>query len=139
MKDPSLAIQAAEYLALRAALPATVGVYDDVPADAAGRITAAFPYVKFAQYQVKSDADQCHDPSTVFSTVEVFSRAVGKIEARQLMAIVCLVLDAKLDLSAGGFKCIGNGVENGPLDVGDTDPKTKRLATTFRYRVGPTA
>ena len=95
MKDPSLPVQAAVYAALTgsAAMAAAFGgaprVFDRVPQDETGRITAAFPYVAIGEDQVTSEADACHDASSIFVTVHVWSREVGKVEAKTIMAAVC--------------------------------------------------
>lgn len=136
MKDPSLPVQAAIFAALTTALGAGVGVYDHVPRDPAGKVTAAFPYVHIGEDQAVSDADQCHDPSTLFATIHVWSRAVGKVEAKTLMAACLLALDVKLTVA--GFEVIGHLVEDvRHLDGGDG--VSSHSVATLRYRLGPTA
>jgi hypothetical protein len=135
MQDPSLALQRAVFAAASAALD-PVKVYDDVPLDAAGKVKAAFPYAHIGEDQVVSDADQCHDAATVFATVHVWSRAVGKVEAKTLIAALCLALDAPL--AVAGFGVIGHTVVD-LRHMTDADGQTKHSIATFRYRLGPVA
>lgn len=137
MKDPSLPLQAAIYAALRAALADEIGVYDRVPLDKAGKVTAAFPYVHIGEDQIVSDKDQCLDPSTAYATVHVWSRAVGKVEAKTIMAAVCLALDVKLDVA--GFGVIASRVDDGPRHLDGGDGLSSHSVATFRYRMGPVA
>ena len=143
MKDPSLPVQAAVYAALpgSAAMAAAIGgaprVFDRVPQDETGRITAAFPYVAIGEDQVTSEADACHDASSIFVTVHVWSREVGKVEAKTIMAAVCQALDVKLTVA--GFGVIGHAVETGPQHLTDVDGLTSHSVVTFRYRLAPAA
>jgi len=143
MIDPSLPVQEAVFDALTGstALAAAFGgpprVFDRVPVDAAGRVTARFPYVAIGEDQVTSEADACHDASSIFVTVHVWSRAVGKVEAKAIMAAVCLALDVKLTVS--GFGVIGHDVETGPQHLTDADGLTSHSVVTFRYRLAPAA
>lgn len=145
MKDPSLAMQAAVYAALNgssalaAAMPgrARPFVYDRIPRGPDGAVTATYPFVHVGDDHVVSDADQCHDASTVYCTVHVFSRAVGKVEAKTIMGTVCLALDALLPMS--GFKAITHNVDDGPRHLTDPDAQTSHSVATFAYKVGPTA
>jgi len=143
MKDPSLAVQAAVFAALTASAPLATAfgteprIYDRVPVDAAGRVIAAFPYVAIGEDQVTSEADACHDASSIFVTVHVWSRKVGKVEAKTIMAAVCLALDVKLTVA--GFGVIGVSVESGPQHLTDVDGLTSHSVVTFRYRLAPAA
>jgi hypothetical protein len=137
VKDPSLPVQKAIYAALVAALDPGVGVHDRVPVDAQNRVTAAFPFVAIGEDDVVSDADQCHDASTIHCTIHVWSRAVGRVEAKTIMARVVDVLDAILPVD--GFRMIAHQVEMGPRDVGSLDGLTSHRIATLRYRLGPTA
>jgi len=143
MKDPSLPVQAAVFAALTASAPLATAfgaeprIYDRVPVDAAGRVTAAFPYLAIGEDQVTSEADACHDASSIFVTVHVWSRKVGKVEAKTIMAAVCLALDVKLTVA--GFGVIGHEVETGPQHLTDPDGLTSHSVATFRYRLAPVA
>lgn len=135
MQDPSVPLQKAIYDALSAEFGAEAGVYDQVPADSAGRVTAKFPYLTIGEDLVVSDADQCHDPSTCYQTVHVWSRAVGRVEAKRLMARAVSVLDAMLVVE--GFQVIAHAVDQGPQDVAGPDPLTTHRVATMAYKLGP--
>lgn len=137
MNDPSLPLQKAVFDALDEALDGSAGVYDRVPTNGAGKPTASFPYVTIGEDQIVSDADQCHDACTAFATVHVWSRAVGKVEAKGLMATVCSTLDALLEID--GFEVIAHGVDDGPRHMADLDGLTSHSVVTFRYRMAPAA
>lgn len=144
MKDPSVPVQAAVYAALTTspALIAIFGgtprVFDRVPLDVAGKVDkAAFPYVALGEDQVTSEADACHDASSIFVTLHVWSRAVGKVEAKTIMAAVCEAMDVKLPVA--GFGVIGHAVETGPQHLTDVDGLTSHSVVTFRYRLAPAA
>lgn len=138
MKDPSLPLQKAVFDALTQAFAGQgVGVYDRVPLDAAGRMIGPFPFVQIGEDHILSEADQCHDAASAFATVHVWSRAVGKVEAKRTMATVCLALDAIL--AVDGFQAITHQVVDGPRHMTDLDGLTSHSVVTFRYRLGPTA
>jgi hypothetical protein len=65
------------------------------------------------------------------------SRAVGKVEAKTIMAQVCLLLDVLL--AVDGFQIITHQVAEGPRHMTDQDGLTSHSVVTFRYRLGPTA
>lgn len=134
MRDPSLPLQKAVFETATAAV-GPVPVLDHVPLDDAGRIKGPFPFVRIGEDQIVSDRDQCHDPSTCYSTVHVWSRAVGKVEAKTIMAQLCLALDAKLTVD--GFQVIGAAVSDGPHHLDGGDGQTSHSVATFRYRMGP--
>lgn len=136
MKDPSLPLQKAVHDALVAGLGSTE-VYDEVPLDAVGKIKAAFPFVHIGEDQIVSNADQCHDACEAFATVQVYSRAVGMVEVKTIMAQVCLLLDVKLTLV--GFEVITHSVDFGPQYLKQPDGLTKKGVATFAYKMGPTA
>lgn len=137
MIDPSLPVQRAVFAVLSAALGATARVYDDVPLDPAGKVSARFPYVHIGEDHVISDADQCHDASSVFVTAHVWSRALGKGEVKTIMAAVCLALDAPL--AVVGFGVISALVSDGPRHMTDPDGQTKHSVVTVHYRMAPSA
>ena len=136
MIDPSLPLQKAQYDALMAAAGVPPRVYDDIPKGPGGKITAEFPFVQLGEVQVVSDADQCHDPCTAWTTTHVWSRAVGKVEAKTIMAACLLALDAAL--SVQGFLTIGHFVED-VRHLTDPDGVTSHSVATTRYRLSPAA
>jgi hypothetical protein len=135
--DPSLPLQKAVHDALTAAAGDDFGVYDRVPVDPAGKISARFPFVHIGEDHVLSEADQCHDAASAFATVHVLSRAVGKVEAKAIMARVLLALDVILVVE--GFQVITHQVADGPRHMTDPDGLTSHSVATVRYRMAPTA
>lgn len=96
MSDPSLALQGAINVRLRAEISAIGGrVFDEVPAD------VAFPYVELGEFHTVDDGAQCLDAVEVFATLHVWSRAAGQVEAKQIGgAVRGAVHEADLDLGA---------------------------------------
>jgi hypothetical protein len=135
MKDPSLPLQKAVHdtLAADTAVAALVAarIYDRVPP------APTFPYVHIGDDHIVSDADQCHDACTAYATVHVFSQAVGKTEAKAIMATVCHALDVLLAVS--GFGVITHAVDDGPRHMTDPDGLTSHSVVTFVYRLAPTS
>lgn len=106
MSTTALPLQGAIYSALAgdSALSALIGdrVYDRVPADTTGKITAEFPYITIPTMQALDDGADCIDGEEVFTDIHVWSRAVGMVEAKRIAAAVKRVLDGTdLDLGNG--------------------------------------
>jgi hypothetical protein len=133
MNDPSLAVQKGVYAAASAALDPDAKVYDRVPL-ANGKVSADFPYAHIGEDQVVPETDQCHDAFSVFVTVHVWSRAVGKVEAKRLMARLVAALAVNLPLD--GFQVIANRVTD-IRHMTDADGLTSHSVATIRYRLGP--
>lgn len=91
MSDPSLEVQAAIVAALKTngALPAVVGarVYDSVPT------SPTFPYVTLGDCQVLPDKAECIDGAELFLQIDVWSRAVGFPESKQIAKAIVVKLD----------------------------------------------
>ena len=104
MSDPSLALQSAIVAALKDSneLTGLVGerVYDRVPE------AARFPYINYGEDQViEADADggDCLMPGfEVFITIHVWSRAVGRAEAKRIGGAARTALHGAA-LSVSGF------------------------------------
>lgn len=96
MSDPSLALQVAFNLRLRAEVAAVSGrVFDEVPQK------VAFPYVELGEFQTVDDGAQCHDGVEVFATLHVWSRAKGQVEAKTIAgAVRGAIHEAELYLGA---------------------------------------
>lgn len=96
--DPSLDMQEAFFTALStdSELTALMGgaarVYDRIPEG------AVFPYIQIADDQTVDNSNSCGSGSIVYSRVHVWSRAVGRVEAKQIGARIRAVLNAKLIL-----------------------------------------
>lgn len=134
MLDPSLALQKGVFDALSAGLAGVAAVYDRVPLDAAGRVVAPFPYVHIGEDHILPVTDQCHDAFDAFAMVHVWSRAVGKVEAKSITGQVVAALAAALDLS--GFGVITWDCTD-IRHMTDLDGLTSHSVVTFRYRLAP--
>lgn len=78
----SAALQKAIHDVLKAssAIPAVEGrIFDDVPKD------AAFPYVSFGPSDVVEDGSDCIASGEHTLQIDVWSRTVGKVEARRIV------------------------------------------------------
>lgn len=91
MSDPSLEVQAAIVAALKTngALPAVVSarVYDSVPT------APVFPYISLGDCQVLPDKAECIDGAELFLQIDVWSRAVGFPESKQIAKAIVVKLD----------------------------------------------
>lgn len=130
MSDPSLELQHAIMVALKApgALPAAVGdrVYDQVPSAA----SATFPYVTFGAGQVLPDKAGCIDGVEAFLQIDVWSRKVGFVEAKTITKAVIVKLDDQ-PLTVAGFDVIVFELQS--IDyLRDPDGLTRHAAITFR-------
>jgi hypothetical protein len=133
MNDPSLAVQKGVYTALSAALGSVAKVYDRVPLQA-GKVAAEFPYVHIGEDQIVPDTDQCHDAFSAFVTIHVWSRAVGKVEAKGIMASCITALAVNLPLD--GFQVV-TWLVTDIRHMTDTDGLTSHSVATVHYRLGP--
>lgn len=128
MSAPDTALQRAMYAALIAApdMVALVGgrVFDRVPAD------AGFPRITFGEMQTIDDDGDCVPACEVIATLDVWSRAVGSLEAKDLCWAVRRALDdAPLDLgdhALVSLDCDGSRIFTDP------DGLTTHGVVTFR-------
>jgi Protein of unknown function (DUF3168) len=89
MSDPSLPVQKAMVGAMTAASIAGGRIYDQAPT------AAQFPYVTVGDCQVVPDKADCIDGAEIFPQVDVWSRATGFPETKQIAAQVLAALDDK--------------------------------------------
>lgn len=94
MSEPSAALQKAIYAALvgNSAITGLIGnrVYDRVTSD------AAFPYVRIGVDQIVAEDQDCVEECVeVFTQIDVFSRAQGKIEAKNIAGAIVRALNAE--------------------------------------------
>ena len=141
MIDAQLPLQAAIVAAIKAdpALNALIvgRVYDRVPTNSAtGHVTSLFPYVSLGPMQSVDASDDCHDGVEVFVDVSGWSRDVGSVEAKQIGARLCAVLDAALTVS--GFEVIVHEIQS--VRTGrELDGLTTRALLQLRYVLAPVA
>ena len=126
MADPSLALQGAINVRLRAEVAALEQrVLDEVPAD------VVFPYVELGEFQTLDDGAQCHDGMEVYATLHVWSRGAGQVEAKTIAGAVRGALhDVDLDLGAAWqFLEIAH---QDTRYLKDPDGRTSHAVLTFR-------
>lgn len=127
MRDPSLPLQDALIKALRAegVLP-IVGerVYDQVQSK------PTYPYVSLGDGQVLPDKAECIDGVEVSLQIDVWSRGVGYVEAKQIGAAIIEVLDDQ-PLTVDGFNVTVFELSDAQY-LRDPDGLTRHGAITFR-------
>lgn len=112
-------------------------VFDRIPADSATKkISAVFPYVELGEILALPDEDQCHDGATVLCSLHVWSRAVGKVEARQLAAAVALAVDSPITIA--GHQVVTHEIE-AIRDGAGGDGLTTHRIVEVRYETQPLA
>jgi hypothetical protein len=139
MIDAQLPLQAAIVSAVKAdaGLGALIGdrIYDRVPMNSAGQVTATFPYVSFGPFQSVPSDDECHDGVEVFVQIDAWSRAVGTVECRNIVAGLTRLLDTALTVT--GFEVVvfeAQSVRTGR----EPDGLTSRGIVQLRYELAPT-
>ncbi|UGX98234.1 DUF3168 domain-containing protein [Bradyrhizobium barranii subsp. barranii] len=127
MGDPSLPLQDALIKALRAdgVLP-IVGkrVYDQVQS------APTYPYVSLGDGQVLPDKAECIDGVEVSLQIDVWSRGVGYVEAKQIGAAIIAALDDQ-PLTVDGFNVTVFELADAQY-LRDPDGLTRHGAITFR-------
>lgn len=127
MADASLALQDALVAALRAGAMPELGarVYDRVPDD------ALFPYVTVGDDQVNADHAECLEGSVEIATnVHVWSRGVGKVEAKQIAGWIVSTLNYAA-LALAGYRLVLIEHET-THHLSDPDGLTSHSVVTFR-------
>jgi hypothetical protein len=132
MTHPALPLQAAMFTALSndAALQAIAGgvlVFDSTR-------SSDFPRLQIGDDDVTLQRLDCGDAYLIDSRVRAFSRAVGKIEAKQIAARVRFVLSAVRGFTVPGFKMSAGYCESYRL-FEDADGLTTAVEINLRYRL----
>lgn len=130
MSDPGLEIQKALVTALKATGGVGTGdrVYDRVPA------VPVFPYIRVGDDQViGDDLDGCEDLSEVFCRIHVWSRAVGKPEAKTIAGAVRTRLKSAALTLTGFTVDLAEFVQAQHLD--DPDGLTTHSVVEFRFLI----
>lgn len=122
-------VQGALVAALKAA-PAIAGgrIYDLVPPG------AEFPYVSIGSEQIINDDNSCGDGWEVYSDVHVWSRAVGSVEAKQIMADAVERINAITAIA--GFALISVDVDDTRM-FRDPDGITSHGVISARFIIDP--
>lgn len=137
MSDPSFALQVAIVTTLKAiSTSAGTRVYDEVPRNAAsGEVTATFPYVSIGTGDAAPVDEECWDRTTTILPVDVWSRAVGFPEAKQIAGAI------RDRLHEGEMTIDGHMLDRMRVDridyIRDPDGKTRRVRLTLEIDTQP--
>lgn len=125
MSDPSLELQGALLATLKGFSPAIAGgrVYDEPP------VGPQFPYVTLGDCQVLPDKSDCIDGVEVYPQIDVWSRAPGYPETKQITKQVLAALDDQ-DFAVSGFNLVLFQVQSVNY-LRDPDGLTRHAAITF--------
>lgn len=123
------AFQKAIFDRLKAANVAGGRIYDRVPAK------VEFPYVTISDEQIVDFGDGCaEDMVEVFVDIHVWSRAVGRVEAKTVGAAIRFSL--KNSLSVEGFAVILHEFQTARSFL-DADGLTSHAVLTYRFVLQP--
>lgn len=133
--DPSLELQKAMVAALKAdsaldALGLGDRVYDAVPSP------ATFPFVKVGEDRVNALDTSCGSDSEILSTVRVFSRAVGRVEAKRFAERIRFLLTDEAGFAVTGYRVVVGYCEGYTIEE-HTDGRTHQAILEFRFRLIP--
>ncbi|MBI1405707.1 MAG: DUF3168 domain-containing protein [Caulobacter sp.] len=124
----------AALLAVQGAIVTAVGssmrLYDRVPEN------PTFPYASFGPMEGLDDSDGCRDGAEVFIQIDVWSRAVGRVEALTLAAQLADLLDT--DLTVPGHEVITHEMDGLNCQSG-RDGLTTQAILRLRYALEPTS
>ncbi len=134
--DPALALQGAITARLKAAATeAGTRIYDTVPRDNNGNITAPFPYISLGEAIVTYNGADCYDGSDTALDVHVWSRAVGFPECKRIADAV------RTDLNNAEFALDGHTLESLEIErtqyLRDPDGITRHAVLSFRALTQP--
>lgn len=128
VNEVSLMLQAAAIAALKnhAPLSALIGqrLYDDVPE------RPTFPYVTWGDDGTNDDSFDCVTGSEIFFSLHVWSRAVGKPEAKRIAGVIRELLDEnELTVTDHHLVTLNHRITRWPSEP---DGLTKHGVVTFR-------
>ena len=129
MADASLALQGAIMMVVKASCPLISGrFFDRVPAD------AVYPLAEVGAFQTVDDSADCMDGMEIYTTLHIWSRAVGQVEAKRVASEVRSCLhNATLDLGSDWQFVL---IEHQSTNVlKDPDGITTHAVMTFRALV----
>ena len=133
--DPLEALQRAQVAALESDTTlqglhsSGVQIFDRVSSD-------SFPYIVVGEDREVPNDSECQTMSEVFSTVRIYSRAFGKVEAKRIAGRTRFVLDAVNGFAIEGFRIIAAHCTDVKIHS-HTDGQTTQAELTFRYLVEP--
>lgn len=137
MSDPSYALQVALVTTIKAVSTAAgTRVYDEVPRGPDG-ITATFPYISVGTGEATPVDEECWDRTTTTLSVDVWSRAVGFPEAKQIAGALRSRLHEG-DMTVDGH--VLDRMQVVRIDyIRDPDGKTRRARLTLEIDTQPSA
>lgn len=112
MSDPALALQVAIIATLKA-LSTDAGnrVYDSVPVDQNGKISASYPYITIGPVSLVPIDEECFDRSEFSHQIDVWSDGVGFIQAKTIAGQIRMQLHEQ-DLAVDGHSIDRMRIEN---------------------------
>lgn len=116
--------------AVKAVLGTPVRIYDRVPPN------PVFPYASFGPIQALDAGDGCHDGAEVFVQIDVWSRAVGRVEAQRAVSPVATLLDG--EIAVPGHEVVVHDMQ-GVLTQAGKDGLTTQAILRLRYELAPTS
>lgn len=133
--DPSLALQKAMVARLKAdtklaALGIDGRVYDAVPPK------VAFPYIQVGEDLVNTFDGDCTSDTEILSTVRVFSRKLGRVEAKQIAERIRFILTWDSGFEVDDFLMVLGHCEGYQIER-HADGLTHQAIIEFRYRLLP--
>jgi len=135
--DAAYELQVAIVKALKAdaAVKALIGgrIYDRIPMDGTGKVTAKFPYVSLGPEQEIPEHINCIAGGDIVQQLDVWSRAVGRAEAKKIARAVKDALD-DVDLSLGSNALVCLSYE-GRRVLTDPDGLTTHIPMSFQATV----
>lgn len=135
LTDPLEALQRAMFATLsgdatlQALVSGGVKVFDRVSDN-------SFPYIVIGEDRSTPDDMECETWTEIFSTVRVYSRAVGKIEAKRIAGRVRYLLDASNGFTLTGFTLKAGHCTSINIHTHE-DGLTNQAELNFRYLAYP--
>lgn len=135
MSEPSLALQGAIVTALKASASVSAliaaRVYDRVPKPVPPATEPIFPYVTLGDDETLADHAECLEGSVeVTATIDVWSRTIGKVEAKAIAGAVVTALNGQA-LSLTGYRLVLIEHQSS-RHLDDPDGLTSHSVVTFR-------
>ncbi len=133
--SPALPLQKAMYDALSTDpdlvgfLSGPVEIFDRVKDD-------VFPFIRIGEDREAPSDSECGSFTEIFSTVRIYSRAVGKVQAKRLAQRVRFILVKENDFSVDGFKVLNGYCESVSYEE-HADGLTTQAILNFRYQIQP--
>lgn len=139
MSDPSLPLQGEIVRKLKndATLKSLVQnkIYDDVPRDNQGNITAQLPYVSLGEDQVLPDKADCLDGREVILTIHAWDKGPGYPQVKRISSAIIAALD-DVEFTVTGHRVIEFGLQDA-RHLPEPDGITRHAVIVFRALTEP--